>query len=133
MPQLIYGYGTSPIKGLKFSEPVQNPEYKYDFTDWVVNENQPSDGIVITEKSISITKFKPNLWLIKSDYTGMSDSTAFSNMFYNQQLILSGLDEARAASKISPYIFHPYGDTNTTYHAYGLMITPINPQQSPGN
>ena len=42
--------------------------YPYDFTEWIVNSNQPNNGITVTSHVITITKFKPNEWFIRSNY-----------------------------------------------------------------
>lgn len=113
------------VKRLLYNRPINDESYEQDFSTWIINENQPSDGIVVTKNKISISKFKPNEWIIKSNYDDMSQDN-FLDKFYNKDFILSGLDEARADNKINVVLDNPTGNTSQTYHAYGLVISPIN-------
>ena len=58
------------VDALMFDKPVIGGDYRYDFSTWVVNPDQPSEGIVIDDGSITITKFKPNIPILVSNYTG---------------------------------------------------------------
>lgn len=113
------------VKRLLYNKPINSEYYEQDFSNWIINPEQPSDGVSVTNNKIIITKIKPNVWFIKSNYDDM-DQTNFLNKFYNKDFVLSGLNEARADNKISPYDDNPIGDSSVTYQAYGLVISPIN-------
>ena len=113
------------VKRLLYNKPINSEYYEQDFSNWIINTEQPSDGISVTNNKIIITKIKPNVWFIKSNYDDMNQ-TNFLDKFYNKDFVLSGLNEARADNKISPYNDNPIGDSSVTYQAYGLVISPIN-------
>ena len=113
------------VKRLLYNKPLNDKIYRDSFSGWIVNSEQPADGIVVTNDKIVITKIKPNVWFIKSNYDDM-DETNFIAKFRYMEFVLSGLNEARAENKIEAYLDHPTGNTSTTYYAYGLVISPIN-------
>lgn len=112
------------VKRLLYNKPINSEYYEQDFSNWIINPEQPSDGISVTNNKIIITKVKPNVWFIKSNYDNM-DQINFLNKFYNKDFVLTGLTEARVNNKILPYSDNPTGDTSVTYQAYGLVISPI--------
>lgn len=113
------------VKRLLYNKPINSEYYEQDFSNWIINHEQPSDGISVTNNKIIITKIKPNVWFIKSNYDDMNQ-TNFLDKFYNKDFVLSGLNEARVDNKILPYDDNPIGDSSVTYKAYGLVISPIN-------
>ena len=84
--------GNLPIDRLLFDKPIEDLEYAYDFRNWIFNPNQPSDGFIIEENKITVTKFKPNVWFLKSNYSESVDSTSFLNLFYNKVFILKNFN-----------------------------------------
>lgn len=69
-------YGTKTPDALQFDTFVTGVESRYDFTTWTFNSAQPSSGITIIANRITITKFKPNVPIITSNFTGTAtDST----------------------------------------------------------
>ena len=112
------------VKRLMYNKPINSELYEQDFSTWIINPEQPSGGIVVTKTKITINKVKPNVWFIKSNYDNM-DQTNFLAKFYNKDFVLSGLNEARNENKIAAYLDNPTGNTSVTYHAYGLVISPI--------
>lgn len=127
MARIAYGTGTDNVKALKFDKPIEHFEYKYDLTEWLLNEEQPENGIVVENHRITITKFKPNVWLIKSNYSGLNQES-YLEKFYNVEWKINGIVEN--SSLFSYYTYNPYGDTRTTYNAVGIVISPINSSNS---
>ena len=70
-------YGNTNLTAIQFDAPVVNIESRYDFTQWTFNSSeQPSTDIVIEKNKITINKFKPNVPIIVSNFTGNgSDGT----------------------------------------------------------
>lgn len=68
------------MAGLKFNEkdvisvlldkPIVGMDSRYDFTEWILNSEQPSDGVTIKQNEIVITKFKPNVPIVTSNFSG---------------------------------------------------------------
>ena len=69
-------YGTKNITALKFDAPIVSIESRYNFTEWIFNQEQPSSGITITQNKVTITKFKPNVPIITSHFPGEEDDYA---------------------------------------------------------
>lgn len=122
-------YGTSNLTALMFDAPIinsssvnasltiTNSEYNF-LTEWVVNPEQPQDGIEVTEHTINIHKFKPNVWIIKSNYVNTSTKEAFLDKFYAKGWVLSNFaDHASYLSSVSTY---------GSYKPIGLVLSPIN-------
>ena len=119
-------YGNKDVGAVKFNAPLTpEPEYKYDFAnDWIINPAQPEGGIeIVNGHTITITKFKPNEWFVKSTYNDMTQ-TNFTEKFLNINWILSGII---ANSNLFSFVtLHPAGDQSATYYATALVISPIN-------
>lgn len=125
------------IKALKFDAPLVDSIpvpivircEEYDFlNDWTLNTaEQPQGGIEVTEHTITIRKFKPNTWFIKSNYS-IADAESYYDKFYNKNWNLSGVLENR--DSLSGVTFHPFGDASQTYNAYGLVLSPCLPSGS---
>lgn len=109
-------YGSQEVDSLLFNKCVENSEFFYDFRTWIANTAQPAGGVVIEEDKITITKFLPNTWFIKSNYQ-LSTQADFLEKFYNIEWILSGVTENVAKfSAVTDY---------GTYKPWGLVISPI--------
>lgn len=63
-------YGTKKPTALKFDAPIADIESRYDFTAWTFNSEQPSTGITVEKNRVTINKFKPNVPIITSNFTG---------------------------------------------------------------
>lgn len=122
-------YGTKNITALKFDVPIietisvpvsltiTNSEYNF-LTNWTLNPNQPQDGIDVSEHTIRIHKFKPKLWIIKSNYSDTSTESDFLNKFYDKHWALSNFTAHDS-----------YFSSVTDYGSYkpiGLVLSPIN-------
>lgn len=87
-------FGSQDITALKFDTPVIDMSYTpydngLDFETWVINENQPSDGITVDGSTIIVTKFKPNEPLFQTNNLGTIQSVCAASK--NLKFTISGL------------------------------------------
>lgn len=109
------------VKRLFYNKPIIppiNPE------DWVLNLEQPSEGITIKQNEIFIRKFKPNVWIIKSKYSNTQQSD-FLNRVLNKTFEITGLQKARIEQKITQTSFVANPETNWTLYPEGFVVSPI--------
>ena len=133
---MAFKYGSKDITALKFDAPLVDvcpipiiitcEEYNF-LTDWTLNPNQPQGGIEVTEHTITIKKFKPNEWFIKSNYS-IADDESYYDKFYNKSWSLQGVNDNQGV--LPGYTFHPFGDASATYNAYGVVLSPCLPSGS---
>lgn len=122
-------YGTKNPSALKFDVPIvetisvpaaltiTSSEYNF-LTDWTVNPAQPQDGIEVSEHTVKIYKFKPKLWIIKSNYQDTDSEAGFLNKFYDKHWSLSNFTSHDSYfSSVSDY---------GSYKPIGLVLSPIN-------
>lgn len=104
-------FGTSAITALKFDvplvdtslEPITVTCKEYNFlTDWTLNPDQPQDGIERTEHTIKIKRFRPNTWIIKSNYNDIATEAGFLDKFYGKTWNFSNLSENKAILTKNP-------------------------------
>lgn len=116
-------YGIKDISALKFDKPIEPGDtYSYDFAnDWTINPAQTGGVVVTNDHTLTITKFKPNVWFIKSNYATMNKEQ-FLVKFYNIDWTLNGISANSA--KLTRV-------QTSTYKPAGLVITPVNAQNTP--
>ena len=88
-------YGEKRPTALMFDAPIVDVVSRYDFTQWTLNSEQPSGGITVTRNEVVITKFKPNVPILTSNFTGTAagntpSSTEISSLSANIEARLSG-------------------------------------------
>lgn len=117
MKEFILGGDT--VKRLLYNRPINDVDYEYYFTNWILNSEQPVEGISIVDNKIIISKIKPNVWFIKSNYN-LQDRTSYLDKFYNKQWILKNFASSSELQRVN----------TGTYHPIGLVILPINPNNN---
>ena len=120
-------YGTKNITALKFDAPIASIESRYDFTSWTFNSQQPSSGITITQNKVIITKFKPNVPIITSNFTGTATdntpkTTELSAITKNSYAKFTGLTANQ--SLLTDYTKQNEQSPDWTAHLRGLYFAP---------
>lgn len=108
--------GREEIYALRYKSPHIESNYDIDFSGWYVNPDN-SEGITIEQGKIIITKVKPNVWFIRSNY-GFTADTERNEKFYNKIFKLSNV--SANSSLISAKT------VANTYTAQGIVISPCN-------
>lgn len=105
--------------------------YRFNFkTDWELNPAFAND-VEVNDNSITIKKFRPNMWIIRSKDS--LNSTQLSEKFANIKINATGLSDY--ASSIFSYRFYSNcvvgGDGNTMGAICGLGILPLSTHSTP--
>lgn len=107
--------------GFMFDEPDLTKSFEFNFSSsWIVNSDN-SEGITIDPDTniITITKVKPNIWFMRSNY-GFTSAAERNTKFYNKNWSLKGVAQANKEGLFTDVAVNGY-------NAAGLVITPMNP------
>lgn len=111
--------------GFAFGEPDLVKLYEFNFsTEWIVNPDN-SDGIVIEDNVITISKVKPNTWFIKSNY-GFTTAADRNAKFYNKTWNINGVTQANSDGLIGDGYTFFINWAGTPCKGWGLVISPVN-------
>ena len=123
-----FKYGTSNPSAVKFDAPIVDIESRYDFTSWNFNtEQQPSTGITVTKNKVVINKFRPNVPIITSNFTGTAadntpTTTQLSAITKNSYARYTGL--TANSSLWSTYCTKTNEVNSATVNIRGLYFAP---------
>lgn len=103
--------------------------YRFNFNDWELNTAYNND-VVVSDASIIINKFRPNMWIIRS--TEAQNSTDLSGEFANIYMNISGISShSNIFSKRFTSNGAVGGDGGTTGTICGVGILPYSLHSTP--
>lgn len=104
--------------------------YRFNFKDWELNTDYEND-VIVNDTSITINKFRPNMWIIRSPEA--MNSTNLSGKFANLYMNIHGI--ANHISTIFSYRFYANGavggDGGTKGSILGAAILPFSLHSTP--
>lgn len=116
--------GSKPVEKILFSSYRDDPQsYAFDLRDWEVNTEAGHD-IDVSFKSLTIRKFKPNEWILRSAYDSMTN-TKFCELFYGIKWRLENVAARVTDGTITSYGHGTWG--GPTYYARGVVLAPFAP------
>lgn len=101
-------------------------KYSRNFTDWQINTSALAD-YQVTDTEIVISKFKPNVWLMKYTPELEEDQTmnqAVFNYAHNFEVVISGIENITGENM--PISWYKTNNDAGGYFCRGILIAPFN-------
>lgn len=125
--KLLTSTGDSPKRIMRDKIQHDPSDFRFNFKEWLINPDVSND-ITVENDSITIRKFKPNVWIIKSQYklsTG-TDTTGICAKTKNLQVAITGLSDKKSTIFNTKYTHHSVvgGSGATNGVCWGVCILP---------